>query len=76
MMRDPSLAYRILAKDGAEMNEAGTVPALADAATSDDDIKTLLTSEAAGNPKHPEHKATRAKIDKYYARKYGTAPVA
>lgn len=67
------VALRILAKIGKEMGEAGGIPAEA-GSTGVDDIKALLVSEAAGNPKHPDHKATRAKIDAYYVKKYGTAP--
>jgi hypothetical protein len=43
---------------------------------SESDIQKLLISEANTNPKHADHKATRAKVDAYYARKYGNAPVA
>jgi len=43
---------------------------------SESDIQKLLASEANLNSKHPDHKATRAKVDAYYARKYGNAPVA
>ena len=39
------------------------------------DVQALLNHPAAGNPKHPEHKAVRAKLDAFYARKYGTDPV-
>lgn len=74
LMTDPALAYRILAKIGPEVGEGGGIPAAA-AAGQADEIRTLLTSEAAGNPRHPDHKATRAKIDAYYVQKYGTAPV-
>ncbi|QTO42181.1 hypothetical protein [Burkholderia latens] len=40
------------------------------------DVKKLLISEANTNPKHPDHKATRARIDAYYNRKYGDTPIA
>lgn len=43
---------------------------------SEDDVKKLLISEANTNPKHPDHKATRARIDAYYNRKYGDTPIA
>ena len=68
------MVLRMLAKIGKEMGEAGGIPQDA-GNTGGDDIKALLTSEAAGNPKHPDHKATRARIDSYYAKKYGTAPI-
>lgn len=66
---------RLLARIGAEMKEGGSIPAAADG-TGADDIKTLMMSEANTNPRHAEHKATRAKIDAYYNKKYGNAPVA
>ncbi|MBJ9895237.1 hypothetical protein [Burkholderia cenocepacia] len=42
---------------------------------SEDDVKKLMISEANTNPKHPDHKATRARIDAYYNRKYGDTPI-
>ncbi|WP_186206898.1 hypothetical protein [Burkholderia gladioli] len=42
----------------------------------EDDVKKLMISEANTNTKHPDHKATRARIDAYYNRKYGNTPVA
>lgn len=74
IMRDPALAYRILAKIGPELGEAGGVPRDAQGA-SEESIQGLLTSDALANPKHPDHKAARAKVDAYYAKKYGTNPV-
>lgn len=65
---------RLLARIGSEMKEGAGIPASADA-TGTDDIKTMLTSEANTNPKHPDHSATRAKIDAFYAKKYGTSSV-
>lgn len=75
IMRDPSLAYRVLAKVGGELREAGAPPRDTEGTGEGESIQALLTSEAAANPKHPDHKATRAKIDGYYAKKYGTQPV-
>lgn len=75
IMTNPAIAYQVLAKIGAEMGEGGGVMPNADAASDGENIQALLTSEAAGNPKHPDHKATRAKIDAYYVKKYGNAPV-
>ncbi|MBY4657936.1 hypothetical protein [Burkholderia dolosa] len=43
---------------------------------SEDEVKKLLISEANTNPKHPDHKATRARIDAFYNRKYGNTPIA
>lgn len=74
IMRDPSLAYRILAKIGPELGEAGAPPRNTEG-SSEESVQAMLTSEALSNPKHPEHKAARAKVDAYYAKKYGTAPV-
>jgi hypothetical protein len=74
IMRDPALAYRILAKIGPELGEAGGVPRDT-AGTSQDDVNALLMHPAAGDPKHPEHKAVRAKLDNYYAKKYGDQAV-
>ena len=74
MVSSPSLAYRILAKIGPELAEAGGIPAIA-ASGGETTIRELLTSEANTNPRHPEHAATRAKIDTYYSRRYGNEPV-
>ena len=74
IMRDPSLAYRILAKIGPELGEAGAPPRSTEGG-SEESIQQLLTSDALSNPKHPDHKATRQKVDAYYAKKYGTAAV-
>lgn len=65
---------RLLARIGSEMKEGGGIPAAADGASTDD-IQALMMSEAANNPKHADHKATRAKINAHYEKKYGTAPV-
>lgn len=65
---------RILAKIGSEMKEGGGIPAAA-TSVSADDINSLMLSEAATNPKHADYRTTRAKIDDYYAKKYGTAAV-
>jgi len=37
-----------------------------------DDINTLLTSEAYTNPRHPDHAKTSEKVRKYFERKHGT----
>lgn len=74
IMTSPSLAYRILAKIGPELGEAGGIPAIA-VSGGQSSIRDLLLSEANTNPRHPDHKATRAKVDKYYAGRYGTEPV-
>jgi len=74
LMTDPALAYRILAKIGPELREAGGIPPTAGGG-GQEDVKALLLSEANTNPRHPDHARTRATIDAHYAKKYGTAPV-
>lgn len=68
---------RLMAAIGPEMSEdsspSGNSPG---GFASEDDIKSLMTSEANNNPKHKDHKATRAKVDAYYSRKYGETPIA
>jgi len=74
IMTDPALAYRILAKVAPELGEGQGVPSAASAGEASE-IKALLTSAAAADPRHSDHKATRAKIDAYYAKTVGNAPV-
>lgn len=74
IMTNPAIAYQMLARIAPELGEARGVPADA-GGTGEDSIQQLLTSAALSDPKHPDHKATRAKVDGYYAKKYGTAPV-
>jgi hypothetical protein len=68
---------KIMAAIGPEFGE--DVPVTGGQTTgfsSEADIQKLLVSEANTNPKHADHKATRARVDAYYARKYGNTPVA
>lgn len=65
---------RLLARIGKEMGEGGSIPNAAETVGADE-ITSLMGSPAASDPKHADHKATRAKIDAYYAKKYGTAAV-
>lgn len=74
IMTDPALAYRLLAKIGAEVREGGNVPPQATPAEAES-IKALLTSPILQNPKHPDYAATRAKVDAYYNKLAGTEPV-
>ena len=74
MMTDPALAYRILAKIGPELREAGGVPATAETGGAEN-IQALMLSEANTNPKHPDFATTRAKINAFYEKKYGSDPV-
>lgn len=74
MLSNPALAYRILAKIGPELGEARGVASAAETGVGDN-INALLTSEANKNPKHPDHAATRARINAYYNQRYGTEQV-
>lgn len=40
-----------------------------------EDINTLLASEAYTNPRHPDHAKTSAKVKQYFERKHGTSAV-
>lgn len=66
------VALRILAKIGKEMGEAGGIPAQG-ASTGADSVQDLMRSDAYLNPKHPDHKTTSAKVQAFYAKKYGNA---
>jgi hypothetical protein len=74
IMRDPSLAYRILAKIGPELGEAGGVPREA-AAGGGESVDDLLKSEAYHNAKHADHAKVSARVKAYYEKKFGTAAV-
>lgn len=74
LMTDPALAYRILAKIGPELREAGGIPPTATGGGGEN-MQALMMSEANTNPRHPDHAATRARINAFYEKKYGTAPV-
>jgi hypothetical protein len=68
---------KLMAAIGPEFGE--DVPVTGGQATgfaSESEIQKMLSSEANLNPKHADHKATRARVDAYYARKYGNAPIA
>lgn len=67
---------KLMAAIGPEFSEGAPINnATGSTFASEDSIKELMMSEANTNLKHPQHKATRAKIDAFYARKYGTATV-
>ena len=74
IMTDPALAYRILAKIGPELRAPGGIPPAAETGGGED-MNALLLSEANKNPRHPDHAATRAKINAHYDKKYGTDPI-
>lgn len=65
---------KMLAKIGKEMRESGGITPQAEGIPADD-VKDLMKSEAYLNPKHPEHKATAAKVQKFYQQRYGNTPV-
>jgi hypothetical protein len=67
------VVLRILAKVGKELGEASGIPNDS-GNTGADNVQDLLKSDAYLNAKHPEHKATSAKVQAFYAKKYGTAP--
>ncbi|WP_334037279.1 hypothetical protein [Burkholderia gladioli] len=68
---------RLMASLGPEFAEDAPPGAASTAGLmTEDDVKKLMISEANTNTKHPDHKATRARIDAYYNRKYGNTPVA
>ena len=64
------VALRVLAKIGKELGEAGGIQHASEA-TGADDIQAMLKSEPYLNPKHPDHKATSAKVQAFYQKKYG-----
>jgi len=67
------IVLKILAKVGKELGEASGIPADT-GNTGADNVQDLLKSDAYLNSKHPEHKAVSAKVQTFYAKKYGTAP--
>jgi hypothetical protein len=69
------VVLRMLAKIGKELGEGPGIPNDA-GSTAADDIQTVLRSDAYLNAKHPDHKATSAKVQAYYAKKHGTAAAA
>ena len=62
---------KLLAKIGAEVSEDSPL-GMTTAAPSADDVKSLMTSEAYLDSKHPEHAATMARVQSFYAKQYGT----
>ena len=69
------VVLRMLAKIGKELGEGPGIPNDA-GSTAADDIQSVLRSDAYLNAKHPDHKATSAKVQAYYAKKHGTAAAA
>lgn len=66
------VVLRILAKVGKEAQEAGGIPQQGSNIAADS-VQDLMRSDAYLNPKHPDHKNTSAKVQAFYAKKYGTA---
>lgn len=69
--RDPDF-IAFAASVAQEMKE-DRLPA-AGPASSDGDIEALQKSPAYWDKNHPEHTATKSKVDTYYAKKFGNAP--
>lgn len=63
---------RLMAALGPEFQE--DTPVGGQQMTTQEDITTMLSSEAYRDPKHPEHAKTSAKVRGYYERKHGTSP--
>ena len=61
---------KLLAKIGAEVSEDSPL-GLASPVASAEDVKSLMSSEAYLDSKHPEHAATFAKVQRFYAKHYG-----
>jgi hypothetical protein len=69
---DPAV-IRLLAKIGKEMQE--DAPPAGANQSAEPDIQALLRSEAYNDPKHLDHKAVNARVQAYYQKTYGNAPV-
>jgi len=68
---DPDFV-RLMAALGPEFQEDPGVGGMQ--MVTQDDITTLLSSDAYKDSRHPEHAKTSAKVRAYYERKHGTAP--
>lgn len=67
------VVLRILAKVGKETQEAGGIPQQA-GDTGAENVQDLLRSPAYLDAKHPDHKTVSAKVQTFYAKKYGNVP--
>lgn len=65
---------RLMAALGPEFNEDTSVGGAR--MTSQEDVNSLLTSEAYTNPRHADHAKVSAKIKQYFERKHGTEAAA
>lgn len=61
---------KLMAAIGPEFNE--DTPPGGEQISNQEDIDTLIRSEAYNNPKHADHARVSEKVRKYYERKYGT----
>ncbi|EOW0055374.1 hypothetical protein ACOSVF_004408 [Salmonella enterica subsp. enterica] len=68
------VVIRLLAKVGAEIQE--DKPFGGGDVVSGEDVKSLMMSEAYRNEKHPDHASVSAKVQRYYAHKYGNQAIA
>lgn len=68
---DPDFV-RLMAALGPEFQEDPGVGGMQ--MVTQDDITTLLSSDAYKDSRHPDHAKTSAKVRAYYERKHGTAP--
>lgn len=69
---DPDF-IRVMAKVGAELGEDTGAPAGA-GGMSEPDVESLQKSEAYWKTSHPDHTKTVAKVQAYYAAKFGDKP--
>jgi hypothetical protein len=65
---------RAMAHFGAQMRE-DKAPVNPSPPADNSDIKTLEASKAYMDPKHPEHNAVSQKVQAYYSRIHGSAPI-
>ncbi len=63
---------KLMASIGAEVGEAG-LPGGGDAPGAET-VQELMASEAYWNAKHPDHKRVAAKVQQFYAAKFGNQP--
>lgn len=64
---------RLMAAIGSEVGEAG-LPGAGEVPGAET-VADLMSGEAYWNPKHADHKRVTAKVQAYYASKYGNQPV-
>lgn len=67
---------RLMSALGSEFKEDKGAGKTSFSTFGEDDVRTLETSEAYTNPRHPEHELVSKRVRAYYERKHGTTPVA